>query len=147
MGFPAAINDWRNRASCWLRPEVANMVGLDGEGLTTFDQCMTGHAAMRPTTSFTMQVPEFRRTVIVLPDKGRSNHSSEQNRSSTGQSNRGSGQKCSEKTHAAEMCRLLACAIKDATYRRWMQPRDRQDWDLESDRMSLYVPLDPCYYM
>eukprot|EP00959_Pyramimonas_sp_CCMP1952_P394148 8258727-Pyramimonas_sp.AAC.1 len=114
MEHPAIVSDGRDTANCLLLPEMTNLTGVDGVGLITFDQCMTGQTAARPTTLLAIPVPEVRRTITLLPNHGRCNHGTGYHCRSTGRSNDGSGERATARTHTTEMCRLLAHAIMDA---------------------------------
>ena len=61
-------------ASVWAHPAVRALRLLRCCGVTSFDQCVFGAPALKPTTILHLRLPEFRSAVFALGRMGRCHH-------------------------------------------------------------------------
>ena len=74
MEHPATAEDERQVASSWLLEETKHLQQQPDVDLVTFDQCMTGQTARKPTSLLCIHAPQSRSGITQLPNLGRCNH-------------------------------------------------------------------------
>ena len=143
MEHPATAEDERLVASSWLLPEVQNLTHLPNADLVTFDQCMVGQIARKPTSLLCLHVPHIGQALRALPNAGRCNHGFAAHPPLLGRNPDGTWKSAAAKTYPPGMCQLLANAFHQAIDLRWSPGYTSDAWLLPDCYAAFYTPLDP----
>ena len=111
MEHPATAEDERQVASSWLLDETKHLQQQPGVDLVTFDQCMTGQIARKPTSLLCINAPTIKTAITNLPNRGRCNHGFGAHQALLGRNDDGTWRSAEAKTYPSDMCRLLATAL------------------------------------
>ena len=130
-------------ASSWLLDETKHLQQLPNVDFVTFDQCMTGQIARKPTSLLCIHAGTIKTAITNLPNAGRCNHGFRAHRELLGRNEDGTWRTAEAKTYPSDMCRLLATALLLAIRDRWGPTPQSQGWHLPDTCARFYVPLDP----
>ena len=127
-------------ASIWMWKVIRNLSKLQCCQVTSFDQCVHGCEAKKPTTILTIRMPKFRELVHQRGFMGRCHHQ-HQHTALVGRESDGSFKTSRAKIYPALLNQDLACAIHEFLKMTAVGPCIQEPCFLATESPA-YVPLD-----